>query len=332
MVSISKEESGALNSLRWFCVLTVVMIHCLLNPPDMAAVIGETAMADVTVWNHVFCLFPALPLLFLISGYLFFRGMGQQYDWKRDYIQKIRGRFVGLFLLYFVYCILGFLFSTVVKHEPLPSCSEFISGLWPLDPMESPMGRGMWYIRSLIIFTFLSPLYYIVIRTLKHFCLPLFFVLLNLGWPINFAYFNCCLFLGAYLAYSGITLSSIARYFDWRITLPLAVIVHIANLLWQLPCPSYVQAFLFLAGSISFFSRVKIAPILTASSTFIYVFHFFLVGALKHLFFRHLPHEMWAYILNMLMTWGAAVIICFLLFLLIRRSKYLCLILTGGRG
>lgn len=332
MVSISKEESSALNALRLFCVLSVVMIHCLPNPPDMAAVIGATDMAKVTVWHHVFCLFPALQLLFLVSGYLFFRGIGQLYDWKRDYIKKIRGRFIGLFLLYFVYCILGLIFNIVVKHEPLPSISEFIYGLWPLDPMKSPMGKGMWYIRSLIIFTFLSPLYYIVIRTLKHFCLPLFFILLHLGWSITFAYFNCWLFLGAYLAYSGITLSSIARHFDWRITLPLAILIHVANALWQLPCPNFVQEFLFLVGSISLFSRIKIAPILTASSTFMYVFHFFLVGALKHMFFRLLPHEMWAYNANMLMTWGTSILICFLLFLVIRRSKYLCLILTGGRG
>lgn len=289
-------------------------------------------MAEVSVWNHVFRLFPALQLLFLISGYLFFRGIGNRYDWKRDYIKKIQGRFIGLFLFYFVYCILGFIFNIVVKHAPLPSCSEFISGLWPLDPLESPAGRGMWYIRSLICFTFLSPLYYIVIRTLKHFFLPLFFILLSLGWPITYAYFNCWLLLGAYLAYSGITLSSIARYFDWRITLPLGIFIRLANQLWQFPCPGDVQIFLILIGSISFFSHVKIASVFTASSTFIYVFHFFLVGALKHLFFYYLPHAMWAYILNMLLTWGTSVLICFLLFLLIRRSKYLCIILTGGRG
>lgn len=331
MIIISKEESSAIDYLRLCCVLTVVMIHSTLNPPDIAAIIGESDMAIVTMKNHILCLFPALPLLFLLSGYLFFRGMGEQYDWNRDYFQKIKSRSSALFLFYLVYCLLSLIFEIIVKHSPLPTCSEFISGLIPSDPMTHPMGRGMWYIRSLIIFTFLSPVYYIVIRSLKHFCLPLFFVLLSQNWPIDYAYFNCWLLLGAYLAYSGITLSSIAHHFDWRITLPLAVIIHIANILWQLPCPGYMEAFFFLVGSISFFSHLKIAPTLTASGTFIYVFHFYLVGALKHLFFRYLPHDMWAYNVNMLMTWGTSVLICFFLFLVIRRSKHLCLILTGGR-
>lgn len=332
MVNISREESSAINSLRLCCVLTVVMIHCLLNQPGMESVIGKTDMSVVTQWNHMCCLFPSLKLLFLLSGYLFFRGMGEHYDWKRDYYKKIQGRVIGLFLFYVVYCVLGLVFDMVVKHSPLPSFSQFLQGIWPLNPMESPMGRGMWYIRSLIVFTFLSPLYYIVIKHLKHFCLPVFFALYSQNWPINFAYFNCWLFLGAYLAYSGISLTSIARHFDWRITLPLAVAMHVAMHLWHLPCPSTVLEFLFLVGGISFFSRVQIAPVLAASSTFIYTCHFFLVGALKHLYFRYLPHEIWAYNMNMLLTWGTSVIVCFLLFLGIRRTKFLCLLLTGGRG
>lgn len=332
MVNISREESTAINSLRLCCVLTVVMIHCLLNPPDMESVIGETDMAAVTLWNHTFCLFPSLQLLFLLSGYLFFRGMGEQYDWKRDYLKKIQGRAIGLFLFYVIYCILGLLFNIVVKHSPLPSFCQFLQGLWPLDPLHGTMGRGMWYIRSLIVFTFLSPVYYLVIKYLRHFCLPVFLVLYNLHWPINFAYFNCWLFLGAYLAYAGISLTSIARHFDWRITLPLAVAVHVAMHLWHIPCPSIVREFLFLVGAVGFFSHVRIAPLLTAASTFIYAGHFFFAGAIKHLYFRYLPHDIWAYNMNMLLTWGTSVIVCFLLFLVIRRSKFLCLLLTGGRG
>lgn len=332
MVNISKEESSALNALRLCCVLTVVMIHSSLNVPDIASAIGESDMKITSMWYHIYCLFPSLQLLFLISGYLFFRGIHDQYNWKRDYLKKIQGRYVALFLFYIVYCILSLVFRIVVKHHPIPSFFEFLQGFWPLDPMQRPVGAGMWYVRSLIAFTFLSPIYYIVIKHLRNFCIPAFMVLSKCPLPIDFAYFNCWLFLGAYLAYSGITLSSIAQHFDWRITLPLAITVHVVTKLWHLPSPFLLEEFLFLVGCIGLFSHVRIAPILTASSTFIYAFHFFIIGAAKHLYFRFLPHETWAYNLNILLTWATAVLLCFILFLVIRRLKYLPILLMGGRG
>ena len=82
------DESRAIDSLRWVCVISVVMLHsgvAHLTSPEYADSIRRI--------HEVFTMVPSLQILFILSGYLFFVGYGEEnpFTWK-DYRKKCKKR------------------------------------------------------------------------------------------------------------------------------------------------------------------------------------------------------------------------------------------------
>ena len=322
MLHISTEESRLINIGRLCGVLGVVAIHCRLNSPVIVSQVPEELLEQVHSWYCLLTFFPALSMLFMLSGYLFFRDVGEVYGWKENYWMKLKRRGLSLGLFYVIWTVGGFLFSVFIRKD-MPE------GVTIERFLDS--GMGMWYIRSLMCFSLLSPLYYFIVRYLKHLT-PVVCVLLSPVIPINFVWFNVYILLGAYLAYHGISLMKIASLLDWRMAVIAYFGMMVASAFWGIRVPGLVTIFVALAVCRGILLCVPIPTSFVAGSTFIYVAHFYIVGGMKKGLFALLPHEFPYYLLNMLVNFTVTPIICIAVYIVIRRFPRVCMLMTGGRG
>lgn len=112
----------------------------------------------------------AVPCFFLISGYLFYKGFEEKWDWTL-YLNKMKKRVRSLiipYLLWNVLVALYFIFPMFVgQHREgfggipawLSAHGGGLSFLWA-DPVyeNCPIDYPLWFIRNLILVTALSPI------------------------------------------------------------------------------------------------------------------------------------------------------------------------------
>lgn len=334
MLTIHKEESSAIDSLRLICILSVVMIHCSLFSYSLThTLLPETKSTLNDVWEILRLTPNPLQILFLLSGYLFFRNVKiGEYNWKIYYFNKLKSRIITLGLFLISWNIIGFVAKVYILNYPTPTLSEFINGFWPTSNHEHSWGRGMWFIRSLIVFSLFSPIYYFIVKNLKHLTLILFIFLSFHDIDIQNRLFNIWLLLGSYLAICGISLSSITKNFNWKTTLVLFIVLHISKpLLPDIPGLTTVEHMLGFLGIFGLVLAHPISQRLTIASTFIYGAHFFTTGIFKRIFFHLLPQNVFGGITNMVLDWILSIILCYLCYSIMCKSRILSLCLTGGR-
>ncbi len=337
MVTIDKRESEAINTIRFICILTVAMVHCY--PPHSSLIANQLVTQIIPKLDSYFAAScfceEALGVFFLISGYLFFRSTScQNYSLNSDYLTKMKSRLLSLVLFYLVWTSVGFTVHCL-KIGALPADWEtFICGYWPLSSTAYTWDKGLWFIRSLIIFTLLSPAYYLAIKYLKH-LIPLIILLLSLHEiPINFPYFNIYLLLGSYLACMGINLKTIADLFDWKISLFILLLLQILvkSGILHLPVIWPISVLLFLAVFMKIFLNRPLPPEITLATAFVYAAHFYPAAIFKVVFFHILPNNMAGYILNMSLSCVCTVSLCVLGYrYIISKSAFLNLLFGGNR-
>jgi len=120
----------------------------------------------------------SVPLFFIISGYLFFH---KQFN----YLDKLKKRAQSIILPYLIWSIIGAVFIYSIQLSPY--LNEKINLTWQFSFIDfikhitiSPIQYQFWFLRDLIMFTFLSPIIYWLNRKAT---LP-FIILLMLLWLV----------------------------------------------------------------------------------------------------------------------------------------------------
>lgn len=160
MIKISQELSNRIKLLNIISVLMIVGIHCRPPvPPIFNTAIGFT---QELLCNGLFRV--AVPLLFLISGLLFFKNIEEVFD---CYHSKLKSRIRTLVIPYLLYSIFVLVLNWILKttmgaHPALNnsslnditpnSVSNFLF-LWLFDPFVH-----LWFLRDLIILALISPI------------------------------------------------------------------------------------------------------------------------------------------------------------------------------
>lgn len=149
----------------------------------------------------------AVPLFFLISGFLYFKGCESQFGLK-DYINKNKKRLRTLVLPYILWNIFTLLLFGAIqtlmpqmmsgKHALIADYSfrDWLMAFWSTGE-GFPINGPMWFIRDLIVLSVLSILIYPLIRNKL---IGLFIVILFFAFGIRGEYF----ILGAWLGVHGI--------------------------------------------------------------------------------------------------------------------------------
>ena len=182
-------QSVVINNLRFPLVLMVIFIH------QSYAVVDDPATLDILIFNAFYYICShllagvAVPLFFLISGYLYFYKI-EEFS-KQTYIAKTKRRIKSLALPYLYWNLIAYgvslvkvIAQVVVNGRPVEDIYAFLQtfslhifwdvntssgGLWCFGMFEaadsvSPLLVHLWFLRNLFILALISPVIYFLVR------------------------------------------------------------------------------------------------------------------------------------------------------------------------
>lgn len=330
---MDKILSEKIKVLSFLCTVMVVFRHGLnLNAfgldsygPSYVAFIenGVSKLTEV-----------AVPYFFMVSGYFFFR---YTYYGKGEYSAMLRKKGRTLFI--------PFLFWNIVGIIPLMLMGQFVfeeySWRYLLQLLNSNWNGVLWYVRDIMTFMLLVPLYAWIFVLNNRWLYLAVFVLLFMNWlPVDCGWMSTegmfFFFLGGLLLKNDVLLSK---------RMPVGVLALI-GIMWIISCfffPFYwpIHRYNTLLGLVIIWQLFHYIPqkytswmlSMSAYSFFIYVVHAFIVRGMKvgvaHCFFGNEVAALFSYIMLPLLTVGVALYAGKVL------NKYLPTffsIVMGGRG
>jgi surface polysaccharide O-acyltransferase-like enzyme len=231
-VPIDSNTSSRIEILRFPLIVAVVFIH-----NDTTAVrVGQASIgvAHSAPWVDFVRFFisqgvarVAVPLFFLISGYLFFFG---EWSWER-YAHKLKRRLRTLlipFLVWNLATLALFALEPVIPHAEnyftfaRSGHSHSIFGL--IDTLfglttQFPISYQFWFIRDLMALVVLAPAIQALVsrKSALPFIAVLFCLWLFDAWPVLWPNVEATFFfcLGAYLARPNLDVSYLDRFGPW---------------------------------------------------------------------------------------------------------------------
>lgn len=316
----------------------------------------------------------AVPIFFLISGYYFFYGKAFTLE---AYKQKIKKRVRTLLVPYILWNTLLILVTlarkiaaVMLKGKPLSSITDYFSQHGWLDMYWSCNSLGthtdwlgnvihpsgwapilvpMWFLRSLIIVSLLSPLIYWFIKKCgKVYLTVLLFAYLSHIWIYvpgsnisAFLYFS----IGAFFAIKGLNI--IETFQKVRIPIYIAYLLLLFPLIYfdgpNTLVGNYLYPFFVILGVVTYINLatyamkrgwIKLHKSLSQSAFFIYGLHMIWVLTYTAKFFTKLfPwNDWWFASVRYMLIPVLCVLICYAIYkMLINRIPAVIKLFTGGR-
>ncbi|MBQ2878868.1 MAG: acyltransferase [Bacteroidaceae bacterium] len=315
--SIEKLQSDAIDFLRFPLAIAVIFIHSGIPVTNFIDFEGSLfSMSGLLnllgiVFSHVLTHI-AVPVFFLISGFLFFYNF-KNFSWN-GYKSKLKSRFYTLFIPYLLWNILPWLLAltllllkSFLKEDSFVHLFSFLesnnwnifynSTHWGADRinwlgenlgMWGPYNLPLWYLRDLIFMTILTPVIYAAIKYLKWGAL--FYLILayvsRIWFIIPGLHITAFLFfsLGAYFSLNNLNIIEFVRRYKFFI-IPISIILFIATVIYdgtntvigQNIYPFFIisatfAAFYFSAKIIQTY-KIKPNKFLVSSYFFIYACH-----------------------------------------------------------
>ena len=215
---IKVETSRLISNMRFPLIVMVVVMHCMGNTYYMSSFPDVILLDSAHHWNFYFFTKRliynlstiAVPVFFIISGYLFFAGTFG----KEEYVGKLKRRIGTLLIPYVIWNLVMYL-PVLLRGNSHPSLMEIFwssGNPWyhginylggEFIPAASPLNYPLWYVRDLMVLCLMSPLIYWAIKRLKIVAILIPAVLyVSYIWP--HIEFNCEALLffmvGAYLS------------------------------------------------------------------------------------------------------------------------------------
>jgi surface polysaccharide O-acyltransferase-like enzyme len=198
---LDKDISDKITSLSIVSTILVVYVH------SISFYIEEIAYID---WLYLFLkefisqgiARVAVPLFFLISGFLFF------YNFKIEYLlTKLKKRFYTIFIPYFLWAMFPYLLWMLVPTLDLFDYSSFTfnSFVYKTWLSSMPTNYPLWFLKDLIVLILFSFFIYFIVSKIKLFYISLFIIYIYWIFKIDVYFLDSAeplLFylLGAYIA------------------------------------------------------------------------------------------------------------------------------------
>ena len=301
-------DTRYITALRFPLACFVVLIHahntCWRN-------LGSHFIDDLGTFLSLTLPLFAVPLFFVISGYLFFFSTQEHGFTAHTYATKMKHRLRTLLVPYLAWNILAVALYSAQAIATGQSLQQPLSAnlLWgcrttgvgftnwlgmAVAPGTAPVHEVLWFVRDLIVVTLLSPLFYALLKRGGAWALLALAVVYYaqlwqnpLGVTFNAFWWFA---VGAFFAIRGLSMSRLAL----RVATPAAVIVIPAAAATTL-CSSalataarhiYVLCAIITAISIAtwFAKRHTASPTLAKSSFFVYAAHTIFLLPLTKLF------------------------------------------------
>ena len=221
--------SRAFSFLRFPLIVAVIVIHCnlLVKNPELEAKPVFYFLFFVTM--KLVCL--AVPLFFLMSGYLFFKeGYLDCESYKKKLARRVQTVLIPYLLWNVVYLVILGLMQLIKpdtlfilhKHIAEFRWQDFLWIFWDIsqitglvDDQRACLVGAFWFLQCLFVLFLVSPIIYIVIKYLRHLTLLLIgvFYFTDLIPILPGIHYNAITFymLGAYLSIMRIDFMGIVK-------------------------------------------------------------------------------------------------------------------------
>jgi len=370
--SLCKLDSQAIDLLRFPMAVLVVYGH--MSPKTIAPCLSEYSffsfqviLNTIQISISYIAAHTAIPMYFLISGFLFFTKL-DTWNWA-TYWKKITSRIYSLAIPYLCWNLLAILIACLFSNGWEEIKTWGIRLLWdcrvwgsykvgllgfPL-PSSSPFVVPLWFIRNLIVVDLFAPAFYFLFKNLKIVGVLALVAIFLLGfWPIipGFGLDAFCYFgIGAYLSINKIELTTTIR----KYRLP----IYVWSLLTLCPCLYYggyvtltgFQLFSFwslggtavmidVAGALCNHWKVKIPKYLTESCFLIFALHTIKLGVhyspLSYSIHLVSKAPLPTGLKELLVYFGAPIVtitFCLIIYIILKKlTPKTCSILTGNRS
>lgn len=351
---MTQQESKAINIARFIFVVGVLFIHF---PISYVAADGiNLTVSDTPIYNLLSSRFflsdTCLSGLFLLSGYLFFKNIRGEYS-EELYFKKINGRLLSICVPYLFWNFFWLVYNLFKTYKlqgtadsellEITKISDFFACFWQrgfgVYP-DFPIAGYTWYLRDLFIFALLSPIYNYCYKN-RRLCFLLLVVLIICesvkGWHIPGM--NAWIYIGGYISYKGFSFEQICKKVSWLWSVIIFCAVnfgyyymfHNEALHTLLTLVSFVLV--FKLSLLVWNSKVLLS--ISASSTFLYLTHIFVLNVSRHSLAKLLVIDSDLdmciyYVLNATIC----VIVCLSTYYALKSMKanMLLKVLTGGRA
>ena len=140
-----------------------------------------------------------VPAFFILSAYLFYRN----FDFSKIK-EKYKSRFFSLVIPYFFWSIFFLIYYELICL--IPNINTLFNNTFELgirhifqNIVMANCAEGMWFVRDLIIYSFLSPVIYFIIKKSKKLNYIIMFICLAVNLIFKFRYSNPIFWLPIYL-------------------------------------------------------------------------------------------------------------------------------------
>lgn len=198
---MSNYFSNKIYNINFLMIMMIVILHssCLRYIND-----DNIYIINIYKFINTIC-DAAVPAFFCISAYLFYRNFE-----LTDFKFKFHRRLKSLVIPYFLWSIILYIYYKVISFIPIVNDNfnmSFDLSTNKIIPniLLATCAETMWFVRILFIFVLISPIIYILLKTLKEksIFVLVFFLLFNLKFDIGYSDFLFWIpiyFLGAYCA------------------------------------------------------------------------------------------------------------------------------------
>lgn len=245
----------------------------------------------------------AVPVFFLISGYLYFRGSAFS---ARIFAGKTKRRIQRLFVPYIIWnaaviaCIAVFqvfrptFMPLIHKQVAEFSLSDYLACFWDVQLINSsnvkgPVNSPLWFLQSLMLFQLFSPIFYFLLRGKKLGTIILAVVFALLPFRDQPLFFNFKLFyifffaLGSYLGLHSVSITSLCHKRQCAVAAIILILMEaIAELNGETPLAKFALnteivclavIFFFVAARFSHLAVRKTTQLFSRSTFFVYCYH-----------------------------------------------------------
>lgn len=353
-VKIDKVSSEKIKVISIIASIMVVMIHStnvnigeFTNKSNISNTVLEIIEGYFTLGiNRV-----AVPLFFMVSGYLFFKNIDKHYTLS-DYFLKLKSRFFSILIPFIIWSTIGLLFYFLLQS--IPGFGYTFNNDRLIREMNlyeviytiifNPIPYQLWFVRELFIYVIISPVIWILIKYMKKISLLIFFIMWFFNINIHFIDKRGVLFfmLGSYMAIYSKKIFSRFNYKIEKIVLFIYLILPIFKLLSldNVLLSNFLDNFIVICGLLSIgyiydnlLVKIKEVALKFAYLSFlIFLMHEPILSCFRIVLTKISNNNtiflLLSYFLSTVMT---VVLICIIMGIIERKAKFLYKILSGGR-
>ena len=184
--------STKIRVVSFFLIVLVVFLHSFnlsVNFDESTLVINKGYNSFIQYFVSKGLALVAVPLFFLISGFLFFKNINN--GKFNDFYLKVKKRFQTILIPYLTWSIIGIIFLLILQSFPFSKnyfSGELIEDYSILKLTKTifinPIPYQLWFMKDLFILMILSPIIFKLLKLFKIYFLLCLFIF----WVVNFQF------------------------------------------------------------------------------------------------------------------------------------------------